>query len=102
MFEVYVTNKALGDLDSIYNYIANVKESPKDAINQCNRITDAILTLKEFPNRFVKFTTEPEHSMGIHKMIVDNYLICYVINSKTVTVTNVLYGASDIHNSTKY
>ena len=28
---------------------------------------------------------------------VDNYVVCYVIDSGIVTVTNVLYCASDIH-----
>ena len=39
--------------------------------------------------------------MGIHKMVVDNYLVCYVIDPEVLTVTNVLYGASDIHNRLK-
>ena len=35
--------------------------------------------------------------MGLHRIIVDNYVVCYVVDSWVVTVTNVLYGASDIH-----
>lgn len=30
-------------------------------------------------------------------MIVDNYLVCYLIDSDVVTVTDVLYGASNVH-----
>ena len=33
----------------------------------------------------------------IIKMIVDNYVICYVIDPGVVTVTDVLFGASDLH-----
>jgi len=29
--------------------------------------------------------------------VVDNYLVCYVIDPGVVTVTDVLYGASDVH-----
>ena len=53
--------------------------------------------LKFYPEGFGLFECEPEHAIGIHKMIVDNYVVCYVIDSGVVTVTNVLYGASDIH-----
>lgn len=31
-------------------------------------------------------------------MIVDNYMVCYIVDEETVTITDVLYGASDIHN----
>lgn len=64
-------------------------------------IADAILTLDTFPDRFGLFDSEPEHSMGMHRMIVDNFLVCYVIEPGVVTVTDVLYGASDVHNRLK-
>ena len=38
------------------------------------------------------------HSMWIHRMLVDNYLVCYVIDPGVVTVTDVLYGAADVRN----
>ncbi len=100
-YSVIITDEALGDMDELYEYIAIVKQAPDNAIGQYNRIADAILTLDEFPDRFALFDSEPEHSMGIHRMVVDNYLVCYVIDSEVVTVTNVLYGASDIHNRLK-
>ena len=43
------------------------------------------------------FESEPEHSWGLHKMVVDNYPVCYVVDEYVVTVTDVLCGASDIH-----
>lgn len=61
-------------------------------MEQYNRIADVILTLETFPDRFGLFDSEPEHSLGIHKMIVDNCLVCYVIDPGVVTVTDVLYG----------
>ena len=33
----------------------------------------------------------------MHKMVIDNYIVCYVIDPGVVTVTDVLYGASDLH-----
>ena len=100
-FSVNITNEALADMEKLYEYIATVKQAPENAMGQYNRIADAILTLGEFPDRFGLFDSEPEHSMGIHRMVVDNYLVCYVINPGRVTVTDVLFGASDIHNRLK-
>jgi hypothetical protein len=57
--------------------------------------------LEFYPKCFELFECEPERSMGIHRMIVDNYVVCYVIDSGVVTVTDVLYGASDINKRLK-
>ena len=100
-FTVNITDEALADMEALYDYIAKVKLSPENAMGQYNRIAEAILTLDEFPDRYGLFDSEPEHSMGIHRMVVDNYLVCYVIDLEVVTVTDVLYGASDIHNRLK-
>ena len=96
-YRVDITDEALGDMELLYEYIAFKLLAPENAMEQYNRIADAILTLDSYPERFGLFEYEPEHSMGVHKMIVDNYVVCYVIDSGVVTVTNVLYGASDIH-----
>jgi len=61
------------------------------------KIAEAILTLESFPDRFALFEMEPEHSWGMRRMILDNYLVCYMIDSEIVTVTDVLYGASNVH-----
>ena len=80
-----------------WDSITALRMAPENAMGQYNRIADAILTLESFPDRYGLFECEPEHSLGIHKMVVDNYLVCYVIDPGVVTVTDVLYGASDVH-----
>ena len=96
-FIVNITDEALADMEALYEYIAYKLEAVEYAMGQYNRIADAIITLNSFPERHALFECEPEYSLGIHKMIVDNYIVCYVIDSDVVTVTSVLYGASDIH-----
>jgi len=39
--------------------------------------------------------------MGSRRMVVDNFLVCYVIEADVVTVTNVLYGASGVRQRLK-
>ena len=96
-YVVRITEEALKDMDSLYWYIAVKLKSPDNALGQYNRIANAILSLNSFPDRNDLFDFEPERSLGIRKMIVDNYIVCYVIDPGVVTVTDVLYGASDIH-----
>ena len=96
-YEVEITDEAFADMDTLYNHIAKTLHSPENAIGQYNRIADAILTLDTFPEKYMLFDSEPEHSWGLHRMVVDNYLVCYVIDPGIVTVTDVLFGASDVH-----
>jgi len=96
-YEVRVTDEALTDMERIYDYIANELLSSDNAMGQYNRIADAILTLDSFPDRFALFEMEPEHSWGMRRMVVDNYLVCYIIDPGVVTVTDVLFGASNVH-----
>lgn len=93
-----ITDEALRDMESIYDYIAQGLQVTDTAMNQYNGIAEAILSLDEFPERYELFELEPERTMGIRRMIVDNYMVCYIVDEETVTITNVLYGASDIHN----
>jgi len=96
-YEVKITDEAIADMEKIYEYIAFELLAPENAMGQYNRIADAILALDSFPDRYDLFGLEPEHSWGMRRMIVDNYLVCYVVDSGVVTVTDVLYGASNVH-----
>ena len=96
-YEVKITDEALEDMEKIYEYIANELLAPETAMGQYNRIAEAILTLESFPEKFSLFELEPEHSWGMRRMVVDNYLVCYLVDPGVVTVTDVLYGASNVH-----
>ena len=91
-----ITQEALADMEQIYNHIAYVLLSPENAIGQYNRIAEAILKLDVFPERFRIMDLEFEYFGGLHRMIVDNYSVLYVIQGDRVLVTNVLYSAADI------
>ena len=44
-YTVEITNEALADMEQIYNHIAYALQAPENAMDQYNRIADAILTL---------------------------------------------------------
>lgn len=94
----FVTPIALEDMETIFNYIANELKSVSSAKNQYNNIADSIISLDSMPERCPIFDNEPEHSMGIRRLIVDNYLVCYIVQESKVIVTDVLDGAVDVHN----
>lgn len=100
-YPVKITEKALGDMDGIYEYIAFNLQSPENAMGQYNRIADRVLELGFFPEKFRRVDFEPERSQGLRRMLVDNYSVFYVFKEEVVTVTRVLYSASDIEKKLK-
>lgn len=95
-FTVQITDKALADMEEIYNYIATQLKAPENAMGQYNRIAEAIEGLHVFPERVKLMESEPERIMGLRQLVVDNYSVFYVIEDRQVIVTRVLYSAMDI------
>ena len=73
----------------------------KNAMNQYNRIADAILTLDTMAERIRIMESEPERSKEMRRLLVDNYSVFFVIQGDKVIVTDVLYSASDIESRLK-
>ncbi|MDD7020533.1 MAG: type II toxin-antitoxin system RelE/ParE family toxin [Hornefia butyriciproducens] len=97
-YKTHITDEALNDMESIYEYIAEELLAPDTAMGQYNRIADAIETLDQMPERIRLMEREPERTRGLRRLIVDNYAVFFIIADDVVIVTNVLYGASDIEN----
>ena len=97
VYSINISDVALADMESIYNYIAKTLLAPENALRQYNRIANAILSLDTLPERYPFFDMEPEYSWRMRKMVVDNYIVCYIVDPGIVTVTDVLYSAADVH-----
>ena len=91
-----ITDKALADMGEIYNYIAIQLQAPENAIGQYNRIAKAIEELNIFPEKVKLMESEPERTMGLRQLVIDNYSAFYVIKDMKVIVIRVLYSAMDI------
>ena len=48
-YKVKISPRAIGELDSIYKYIANVKLAPENVKGQVDRIKTAVLNPDTFP-----------------------------------------------------
>ena len=95
-YKVQITDKALADMEEIYNYIAIQLQAPENAIGQYNRIAKAIEELNIFPKKARLMESEKEWAIGLRQLVVDNYSVFYVIENESVIVMRVLYSASDI------
>jgi len=98
MWTVDYTEDARQDLQSIYDYIADVLLVPEAAEKQANRIMDAVDSLDHMPLRFRLYGREPWRSKGLRVMPVDRYLVFYlpVRARNTVAIIRIMYGGRDI------
>ena len=95
-YEVLISDKANEDMEAIFRYISETLLAPESAVNQYNKIADAILSLEQMPERIKVMDSEPERSRGLRPLIVGNYTVFFVINADTVSIARVLYSASNI------
>ena len=95
-YSVRLTKDAEQNMQDIYDYIAEVLQSPMDAARQYNRLADAIVKLDMLPERCPCVKFEPERTRGIRRMLVDNYSVFYRVKGDEVIVLNVFYSASNL------
>ncbi len=92
------TKNAYSELDAIYKYIAEDLNVPNTASKQIKRITSAIDSLEEMPLRNPLYDKEPWHSLGLRKMLVDNYIVFYFPNetNNEIVIMHIFYSGRNI------
>ena len=97
-FKIKLTEQAEKNLRSIFEYIAYDLQSVQVAVGQLDRLEKNILSLDSIPERFRAYNKEPWRSRGLRIMPVDNYIVFYIPdrNTETVTVVRVMYGGRDM------
>lgn len=98
IYELIITEQADADLRGIYEYIAFELLTPENAARQLDRLEESIIRLEEFPQKFRLYDKEPWYSRGLRVMPVDNYVVFYIPDddTKTVTVVRVMYNGRDV------
>ncbi|QUH26182.1 type II toxin-antitoxin system RelE/ParE family toxin [Serpentinicella alkaliphila] len=96
-YSIEITEPAEADLHQIAKYIAIELLEPKLAMKVLNTIEKAVLSLEEMPFRHPVVNDNRLCQLGIRQVIVDNYIIFYVINEKKklVTIIRILYRKRD-------
>ena len=96
-YSLKFSTKASEDLEQIYIYIAEKLFADVAADRLLNKIEDGIMRLRDFPYSGSFVLDELLKSKGYRKLIVDNYLVFYLVNEieKQVVIMRILYGAQN-------
>ena len=96
-YEIIMTQDAVSDLEELGSYISCALRAPDTALAYIKRIRGKIKTLTVFPERNRLLETEPWRSMGVRKVIVQNFYIYYRIDFdfQRVYILNIIYTRRD-------
>lgn len=96
-YNVHISELAERDLAEIGRYMAEELLEPSIALKLVTKVGDAALRLEEMPQRNALVADERLSRSGIRKLMVDNYIIIYVISEEknTVMVIRILSGRRD-------
>lgn len=96
-YRVIVTPQAQTQIIGILDYITFKLQNPI-AANQVLRLSEEeIASLSQMPRRIPLTEAEPWHSRGVHKMVVGNYLIYFIVDDdkQSVSVLAVILARRD-------
>jgi addiction module RelE/StbE family toxin len=99
-YNIVITELAEKDLLEIGYYISYELLEPDIALKVVNNIGERILTLEDMPLRNALVADERLALRGIRNLLVDNFIVFYVVleKSDTVTVVRILYGKREWEN----
>ena len=79
------------DLDEIFEYIG--KDRPSAALSLLEKFDKSISQLASNPLIGVVPKDERLTKLGYRMLVIDNYLVFYVVKSKTVQIRRIIHGA---------
>ncbi len=96
-YKVKLTYHAIEQMRDIVGYISKSLCEPTIARRWSAKIQKAILTLDEMPLRNPLVQNEPWRTRGVRKMIVNNYIVYYLVDEPgaVVWITAVVYGRQE-------
>ncbi|MEC0334188.1 type II toxin-antitoxin system RelE/ParE family toxin [Paenibacillus macerans] len=83
------------DLSEIIQYI--MLDNPDAALSMANKLDQTISTLEIFPNSGSIPNDLRLQALNYRMLIVDPYIVFYVVNDETVEIRRILHGKRKYH-----
>ncbi len=99
-YNVSYSPLAIDDSKGIYAHIAFDLQEKQIAEKAVNKIRTAVKSLNKFPKRYEKVSAELKQPSNMHRMVVGNFLVFYLVDDveKEVCVVRILYGKQNLQN----
>ena len=90
-YEIRYLSTAENDLVDILEYIK--KDNPTAAVSQLEKFDKSISHLASNPFLGIVPKDERLKNLGYRMLIIDKYLVFYVVKTKTVQIRRIIHGA---------
>jgi len=91
-YKILYLKLAQSDLLDITDYIINKLYAPQAAIDLLDRLDEGISRLRQFPYSGHLYKSNKKFEDDIRMLIINNFLVFYVVYDHTVEVRRILYG----------
>ena len=92
---LHYSQRALRDLDDIWEYILLELSNPEAAARTVGDIMDAIDNLMDFPRMGAPLSSIVDTESDYRFLVTGNYMTFYRLEGKEIYVERVLYGRGD-------
>lgn len=92
-YKIRIYPTAKRDLLDIIDYLNTL--SPEAALRYYDLLTEQIASLSHLPERCPRPKDLALAAKGYRYLIVENYLVFYVVSGDTVQIRRILYGRRD-------
>ena len=92
-FNIILLPTAKADLNEMVDYLSQFY--PSTALKQYDRIIEKINQLKQFPLMCEEYQL-PVSTFQYRRMVVDNYLVFYVVYEEIVEIHNILNSRMNV------
>lgn len=96
MHKILILPIAEQDLENIIDYLAQFYE--ETALDQYDRIIKKIFELRDFPELYEVYSCN-SGTMEYRRIVIDKYLVFYVIKNETIEIHRILHGSRDLDNN---
>jgi addiction module RelE/StbE family toxin len=90
-YKIRYLSTAQTDLDEIFDYI--VRDNPSAAISMLEKFDRSISQLADNPEIGVVPKDDRLDKLGYRMLIVEKYLVLYVLKANTVQIRRIIHGA---------
>lgn len=92
-YEIKIYPAAKQDLLDIIDYLNTI--APDAALRYYDQLTEQIASLAQMPERCPHPKDLALAAKGYRYLIVQNYLVFYIVSGRTVQIRRILYGKRD-------
>jgi plasmid stabilization system protein ParE len=95
MYTLKLSEPFINDVDSSVNYIKHTLQAPVAAKRLSDEVKKAYKKIKETPFIYPAVPDKYLASLGYRFTMVNNYMMFYIVENKTINISRFLYGHRD-------